>query len=304
MKIQFLNGGLANQAFQYIFAKYYELSFPGDIMYMDDSYFALNTVHNGYELEKVFGIKPHFVSECFDEEVWSYMLEEKSRGKSIPQIMCENGMDMYMVSEVDPAHNHFNPFSGRVINVSTHKYDHAIIGAPGDVYFHGYWINKWWMEKYRDFFLKEFTFPPIEDLKNKEYLKEILGRPSVFMHVRRGDYVTIGSALDSSFFLNTVNEFNEKIKITPEVENDIKKWTIFVFSDDISWCRENWKELGLDQFGEVVFVEGNMEGKNYIDMQLMSHCEAILMSNSAFSYLAALLNTRKKLVINNTIREV
>lgn len=304
MKIQFLNGGLANQAFQYIFAKYYELSFPGDIMYMDDSYFALNTVHNGYELEKVFGIKPHFVSECFDEEVWSYMLEEKSRGKSIPQIMCENGMDMYMVSEVNLAHKHFNPFSGRVINIPTHKYDHAIIGAPGDVYFHGYWINKWWMEKYRDVFLKEFTFPPIEDSKNKEYLKEILGRPSVFMHVRRGDYVTIGFALDSSFFLNTVNEFNEKIKITPEVENDIKKWTIFVFSDDISWCRENWKELGLDQFGEVVFVEGNMEGKNYIDMQLMSHCEAILMSNSAFSYLAALLNTRKKLVINNTIREV
>ena len=47
MKIQFLNGGLANQAFQYIFAKYYELSHPGDAMYMDDTYFALNTVHNG-----------------------------------------------------------------------------------------------------------------------------------------------------------------------------------------------------------------------------------------------------------------
>ena len=45
MKIQFLNGGLANQAFQYIFARYYELSHPGEQMYMDDSYFALNTVH-------------------------------------------------------------------------------------------------------------------------------------------------------------------------------------------------------------------------------------------------------------------
>ena len=50
MKIQFLNGGLANQAFQYIFARYYELSHPGDIMYLEDSYFALHTVHNGYEL--------------------------------------------------------------------------------------------------------------------------------------------------------------------------------------------------------------------------------------------------------------
>ncbi|MCI9144363.1 MAG: alpha-1,2-fucosyltransferase, partial [Lachnospiraceae bacterium] len=51
MKIQFLNGGLANQAFQYIFTRVYELSHPGEVIYMDDSYFALNTVHNGYELE-------------------------------------------------------------------------------------------------------------------------------------------------------------------------------------------------------------------------------------------------------------
>lgn len=80
MKIQFLNGGLANQAFQYIFARYYELSHPGEVMYLDDSYFALNTVHNGYELEKVFGLNPHMLSECFDEEIWNYILEERRGG--------------------------------------------------------------------------------------------------------------------------------------------------------------------------------------------------------------------------------
>ena len=57
MKIQFLNGGLANQVFQYIFARYYALSHPGDKMYLDDTYFTLHTVHNGYELEKVFGLR-------------------------------------------------------------------------------------------------------------------------------------------------------------------------------------------------------------------------------------------------------
>ena len=36
MKIQFLNGGLANQVFQYIFARYYALSHPGDKMYLDE----------------------------------------------------------------------------------------------------------------------------------------------------------------------------------------------------------------------------------------------------------------------------
>lgn len=37
MRIQFLNGGLANQAFQYIFARYYALE-KGEPMYMDDTY--------------------------------------------------------------------------------------------------------------------------------------------------------------------------------------------------------------------------------------------------------------------------
>ena len=46
---------------------HYELSHPDGIMYLDDSYFALNTVHNGYELEKVFGIRAHMLSECFDK---------------------------------------------------------------------------------------------------------------------------------------------------------------------------------------------------------------------------------------------
>ena len=69
-------------------------------MYLDDSYFSLYTVHNGYELEKVFGIKPHFLSECFDEDVWEFILEEKNNGKSVPQVLCENGIKMCMLSEV------------------------------------------------------------------------------------------------------------------------------------------------------------------------------------------------------------
>lgn len=304
MKIQFLNGGLANQAFQYIFTRYYELSFPGDVMYMDDSYFALNTVHNGYELDRVFGVKPHFLSECFDQEVWAYMLEEKRKGKSIPQILCENGIEMYMVSEVGEGHKHFNPFNGQVVPVPCNKYDHNIIGAPGDVYFHGYWINKWWMEKYKNVFLQELRFPPITDTVNQDHERHILQNPSVAVHIRRGDFVNIGSAMEESSYLEMVGQFEEKIKATPEVEEQIGKWSAFIFSDDIPWCKERIKGLGLDRFGEIIFVEGNVAGKNYIDMQLMSRCQAVIMSNSAFCYLAVLLNTRRKVVINPTIREV
>lgn len=133
MKIQFLNGGLANQAFQYIFAQYYELSHPGEIMLMDDSYFALNTVHNGYELEKVFGIKPHMLSDFFDEEVWEFILEERKHGKSVPQILCENGIDMFMISEVGENHQKFNPFNGRVFSIPCNEYFPQILDEQGNI---------------------------------------------------------------------------------------------------------------------------------------------------------------------------
>lgn len=62
--------------------------------------------------------------------------------------------------------------------------------------------------------------------------------------------------------------------------------------------------MDFGKFQKVHFVEGNVKELNYIDMHLMSRCEAMIMSNSAFCYLAALLNTRKKFWLNPTRREV
>ena len=302
MKVQFFNGGLANQAFQYIFARYYELSHPGEVMYLDDSYFSLYTVHNGYELEKVFGIKPHFLSECFDDDVWEFILEEKSNGKSVPQVLCENGIDMYMLSEVGDGYKNFNPFNGKVTYMPSNIYEPMIQDILGDVYYHGYWVNKEWFEKYKEIFLKEFTFPKIEDERNKLYMEKILNNHSVSLHVRRGDYVDLNWALEAVHYRKSVERFINELQRQPELKIDIEKWNAFVFSDDIEWCKEHKEEMGLNVFGEITFVEDNINGKNYIDLQLMSQCEGMIMSNSAFCYLAALLNTRRKIVVNPTKR--
>lgn len=295
MKIQFLNGGLANQAFQYIFARYYELSHPDSIMFMDDSYFALNTVHNGYELDKVFGIQIHKLSQCFDDEVWNFIIEERKKGKSIPQILCENEISMYMVSEVGEGHNTFNPFDGKVISIACNQYKPEILDYSGDIYYHGYWINKNWFQTFQDIFLSEFQFPVIMDSKNKEYLDRILNSESVSIHIRRGDYVTLGWALSLEVYYKLTEEF---IRSAPG------DWDLFVFSDDINWCKENEKQLGFSSFRSITYIEGNVNGENYRDLQLMSCCKAMIMSNSAFCYLAALLNTRKQLILNPTGRQI
>lgn len=295
MKVQFLNGGLANQAFQYIFARYYELSHPGEVMYMDDSYFALNTVHNGYELEKVFGIKAHMLSEAFDEDVWSYILEQKKAGKSVPQTLCENGIEMHMISEVGDNYKSFNPFDGAVSNIPCNQFYPEILQYPGNVYYHGYWINKNWFAAYKEEFLKEFSFPQLTDEKNKQYLDTIRNSNSVSIHIRRGDYVTLGWAMEAEHYRGLIERFLVDKK---------EDWELFVFSDDIEWCKENSEAIGCNLFSETHFIEGNVKGKNYIDLQLMSQCKAMIMSNSAFCYLAALLNTRKEYVLNPTKREV
>lgn len=295
MKIQFLNGGLANQTFQYIFARHYELSHPGEIMYMDDSYFALHTVHNGYELEKVFGVRPHMLSECFDEEVWSFILEERRTGKSVPQILCENGIETYMVSEV-AGHEEFNPFTGKVLTLAKQgEFVPEVYDCEGNVYYHGYWINKQYFAKYAAELSKELRFPEICDAKNLKYQEQILNTRSVAIHIRRGDYVTLGVADKEYIIQRMIEAFAKGVP---------GEWHLFVFSDDIAWCKENQDGLGFHRFPEVTFVEGNIKGKNYIDLQLMSQCEAMILSNSAFSYLGALLNTRMVNFINLTEREI
>lgn len=264
-------------------------------MYMDDSYFALNTVHNGYELDKVFGLKPHMLSECFDDEVWNFILEERKKGKSVPQILCENEIEIYMISEVGPGHKTFNPFERKVLSIPCNEYHPEILDAPEDVYYHGYWINKKWFSRYRDVFLKELRFPEITEQKCLEYLNRIENTNSVSIHIRRGDYVKLGWAMQPDMYRELVYEFMDKVP---------GKWELFVFSDDAAWCREHQEEMGFECFDSVTFVEGNVRGKNYIDMQLMSRCRAMIMSNSAFCYLAALLNTRKEYYVNPTPREV
>ncbi len=83
---------------------------------MDDSYFALHTVHNGYELEKVFGIRPHMLSSCFDEAVWNAVLEGRKQGKSVPQIFCENQIEIQMITEAGN-YSDFNPFEGEIFRI-------------------------------------------------------------------------------------------------------------------------------------------------------------------------------------------
>ena len=102
---------------------------------------------------------------------------------------------------------------------------------------------------------------------------------AVSAHVRIGDYLLPscrtwgGYILPPEYFIACTNYLK---KIYPDI-------TIFVFSDDLDWCRENLK---FDV--PVQFVEGCE--KDYEELYLMSLCKHNICSISTFSWWGAWLN--------------
>ena len=136
------------------------------------------------------------------------------------------------------------------------------------------------------------VFVPLSSAKI--YADQITTTPSVAVHIRRGDYVNLGWQLPDDYYAKSLHSMAESYN----------GFTLFVFSDDLEWCEAHAKELGLNYADKIVYVSGNNKENSYLDMQLMSMCESMIMSNSAFCYLAALMNTRLKLYTNPTQREV
>ena len=101
---------------------------------------------------------------------------------------------------------------------------------------------------------------------------------SLALHVRRTD----GEILPLEYYMKA-------LRIAKAVR-DVHK--VYVFSDDMDWCREN--------FTDVEFV--HMEC--YLDFELIRLCKYAIIPNSTFSYWGALLNDNpdKLVIIANRLK--
>ena len=134
--------------------------------------------------------------------------------------------------------------------------------------------------------LIKYYFTPSEEIEN--YIQNKYGKlledETVSIHVRRGDYLWANNRglfyiLDQNYFYNALKYFDKNIKI-------------LCFSDDIKWCKENFK------MENIFFIENE---KNYVDLFLMSKCKNNIISNSTFSWWGAWLNQNenKKIISPN-----
>lgn len=281
MRIQKLSGGLANQTFQYIFLRYGEIHDPSkDIWYLDDSDYFINDIYNGYELKSVFGVTPNLLSEAFDKDVWDEIIRLKKEGYSVPQIIKDFGVDICMYAETDEYLEN-NGFDGEVYRMQPEGefYPDIVELEFDNVYYDGNWIDSNWYKGIKDIIKDELTFSPIIPTQAQLYEKRIKETKSVALHIRRGNYVDMGLLLEPDYYFQALKHVAEKYE-------DFK---VFVFSDDLYWCNQHANEIGLNFAPNIEYISGNVKSGSFVDLQLMSMCEVIIMANSAFSYLAGVL---------------
>jgi hypothetical protein len=152
---------------------------------------------------------------------------------------------------------------------------------PENTYLDGFWQSELYFNTIESILVNDFVLRDPLNRENKDWLKKIEGCESVSLHVRRGDYV-FNAAAQSHHGSCDADYYKKAIE---SIKEDYKDIEVFVFSDDLNWCKANLKIKET-----LHFVDVNQRENQHLDMFLMSHCKHNVIANSSFSWWAAWLN--------------
>jgi len=173
MKYCIFLGGLGNQMFQYAFCV--ALREKGHKVKIDLSYYDYYKMHNGYELERVFGIKEDYISESGVHMLWLRILN-----RFFPSYLCSDDRE-YSTSKL------INPKK----------------------YLFGYWQNENYFSGVKPQLRSLFKFRNIDPV-NLGIADQMDSVESVSLHIRRGDYVDCGiDLMDEIYYQNAILKIKE-----------------------------------------------------------------------------------------------
>lgn len=175
-----------------------------------------------------------------------------------------------------------------VANQVGFEYDSRFQSLPANTYLNGYWQSEKYFLSIRETLLKELS---IKKPKTKEVIaaeSEIRNSNSVSLHIRRGDYVS----LKASFELHGLLPAEYYYKGIELIKKHYPEISLFVFSDDISWVKENLKFTD-----KCTYVDFNAGENSVFDLHLMSLCKHNIIANSSFSWWGAWLNQNKSKIV-------
>lgn len=166
-------------------------------------------------------------------------------------------------------------------------FNKEVFNQPDGTLYQGYWQTEKYFSGIRKKLLKDFELKERLSDADQSVLDDIKSSNSISLHVRRGDYVK-SKETNKFHGLKGLDYYRDALKY---INSKVRESKVFVFSDDIEWCKKNLTKLHQNLY----FVDG--ERKGCIDMFLMQNCDNNIIANSSFSWWAAWLNDNPKKII-------
>lgn len=248
MRLIKMIGGLGNQMFIYAFYLQMRKRFSNTRIDLSDMrhYHA----HNGYELDRVFGItdgvfcisKP--LKKILEFLFFKVVLERKQNIETMEAF----------------TRDYVYPF----------------------VYFKGFYQSERFFKDVESEVRKAFAFDLNKaNAESRALAKQMSENPhAVSLHVRRGDYMEpkfykrYGTVCSQVYFQRAVELMLAQV---PHAH-------FYIFSDDVEWVRQNIR------LPRATVVACNRGADSWQDMMLMSLCKHNIICNSTFSWWGAWLN--------------
>ena len=175
------------------------------------------------------------------------------------------------------------------------RFDSNLLEAKRDCWLFGYWQSGKYFNAVADQIRTDFT--PANEISSasRAVEREILasGNRSVFMHIRRGDYLQEPHAqahggCSVGYYLRAADLIAQQV---PDP-------CFFAFSDDPEWVRDN---LHLPYRTTIVSHnkpgDASNVGSEHEDLWLMSRCRHAVLANSSFSWWGAWLNRESERIV-------
>lgn len=276
-------GGLGNQMFQYAFAKALQVMGGGIASNEEiDIKLDVSVFFNGID-SRTFGLSKFDISlECLE-----YFDRKKFFLSHAPISVPLNIFLKYFRLHSKHIYKYYiddSLVSPNVLQCGFHK----------NSYFEGYFQHKAYFECVEKILRDEFCLKNSLDEASLAYKNKISNTPnSCLLHIRRGDYLNASNVIN----LLEGNYYNNALKL---IKSRLESPHIFVFSDDIAYCKENLfchLDSAVVKNIDFHFVE-NAATDAVIELELMKACQNAIIANSTFSIWAAyLMNNPSKIII-------
>lgn len=302
-------GGLGNQMFDYLF--YLALKERrGDVRITD--YWFSHSVYKGaashaqkYLLADIFALNSaEYADDKSTKKIgdvsWSTLSKVRRRIFGLQKKTFWDERDLVRTKNIAELHSPIRHIK-RVLGLSktnalgfnsstlVMKHVSEILDKNENAFFSGYWQDFAYAQDIEDKVRQEFTFKKPLDERNQVIANQMVDETevSVSIHVRRGDYLLAKNShfarISEGYYERAMNYFTDRFSS--------ENVHFYVFSNDITWCRENLKTT------KITFIDWNTGDDSYRDMQLMSLCKHNIIANSSFSTWGAWLNANPSKIV-------